>query len=603
MGAGMSDSRNPIIEIYYQNTRIGVVTAEGGENLLSVLQKNGMVTDAPCNGSQKCGKCKVLVRAPEALRINVTGVEKSLLSPGEIEEGGRLACCIMITSDMTVQIPEMAFGGYTQILTDGLSDVELSPSVRTHSLLLEKPNLEDIRSDIERLEDALSPASISQHFELYRQLPDLLRSHHFLINSRVFEDRIIALSCGEVRDTFGIAIDIGTTTLAGYLINLSNGEELETYAAMNPQRVYGSDVVSRIEYTTRDGKGLDTLTGLIRQVINRMIGFFIEKCNLKAEDIYHIVVSGNTVMTHLLCGFPVQNITESPFIPVVNRRCDFEAHELGISMSSFGIVTVMPGVSAYIGSDTVACLLSSGMFEDEDTNLLIDIGTNGEMVIGNRNRMFACSAAAGPAFEGAQLYHGMCALPGAISAFIIKSGALVASTIQGMPATGICGSGYVDAIANMRRLGMIDESGKILDKAEYVNGYKAIRVACNKEKNIYITQKDIRDIQMAKAAIAAGIEIIGQYCGVKLEDIKNVYLAGGFGNYILPENAIAIGLLPKVTAGKIKGIGNGAGAGAKMALKSARLLNDAQTVSQNVKVVELALEKSFQKIFIERMYL
>jgi uncharacterized 2Fe-2S/4Fe-4S cluster protein (DUF4445 family) len=419
------------------------------------------------------------------------------------------------------------------------------------------------------------------------------------------------------RHAYGMAFDIGTTTIVGYLLDLISGNQVSLSAMMNPQAKFGGDVVSRILHATTTPDGLKGLQDALIVALNEIIEEVSKKTGVSTEQIYEICAVGNTTMHHLLLGLRPSNLTHFPYRPVIREAFAFPAKEIGISIHPEGQFYLLPLIAGFMGSDTVGVVLSTGLHKSKSINLAIDIGTNGEIVLGNRDRVVAASCAAGPAFEGGQIQYGMSGTSGAIDAVAINNrGQVRIRTIDGFAPLGICGSGLVDAVSEMRRKKIIDQDGRLLNKGEIGNGDLASRMMkadgqamfllCegrghSHPKRILITQKDIRQLQLAKSAIWAGIQILARTIGIQLKEINEVFLAGAFGNYVKPKSAIHIGLLPCFEKTKITPVGNAAGTGAKMALLSLKERDEANRIAQKIEYIELANHPDFQNEFIKGM--
>lgn len=383
------------------------------------------------------------------------------------------------------------------------------------------------------------------------------------------------------------AIDVGTTTIAAYLLDGSNGEVLCQESMINPQKKYGADVIERCNYALQHGK--ETLSSVIRDAIQTLLKRMTEKAGGSMTDLVHIMMVGNTAMHHLFLEFPVRQLALAPYQPFESKAVSMPASECGISAHPEAVLSWLPNLGGFVGADTTGCILSSDLLNQDLMTLIIDIGTNGELVLGSKDTGFsACATAAGPAFEGARIACGMRACPGAIDHVSIENQRLCYHTIGGRPAIGICGSGLLDAVSCMLKTGLIDETGR-LEEDYYFTEY------------VYLTQKDIRELQLAKAAIAAGIDILCAKKQITAEEISQVLLAGAFGSWMDPESAFAIGLLPDIFRGKVQVIGNAAGEGAKMAVRNAVLFKQIQEAADKVDYIELASERSFQEIYVEHM--
>ncbi|HCC71147.1 MAG TPA: hypothetical protein DEQ09_08365, partial [Bacteroidales bacterium] len=390
---------------------------------------------------------------------------------------------------------------------------------------------------------------------------------------------------------YGLAIDIGTTTIVYYIIDLSTGSRIATYSEMNPQATYGSDVISRIDYCNSNKNGLVNLQLLIIDAINNQINNFSRKNGIEPDSFVRIAIAGNTTMLHLFAGANPRSIALAPFKPQFIHHCVLSATETGINCNKEAKIHLLPSVSAYIGSDIVAGIASTSISKTK-RYLYIDIGTNGEMALLRNEKIWCCATAAGPAFEGANISCGMGAFSGAICKYVDDH----IATISNIPPRGICGSGLIDIIANMLRKGIIHKDGSIDE--DILISY-AERNSINSD--ISITQQDIREIQLAKGAVAAGIDVLLDKSGYKFDDIDNLILAGGFGNYLDIENAILIGLLPSEMRGRIIQIGNAAGTGALLAVKSNWFISLLDEIIDKTSYIELSYESTFPEKFVLSM--
>lgn len=587
------------------------VKAEEGTRLLDFLRDNSIKVGSPCGGSGTCGKCRVKV---EGLKNEPAGKEKALLGDKAIDMGIRLACYNNIENDLDIYADEKAEKAL--ILTEGVKrNIHLEPLVDKEYKVLEAPQLHDQASDLERVLSAAGDIKNGLSYEMIRKLPGILRCSDFKVTFVYEGDHLISVEKGNtVGRQFGAAFDIGTTTIAAYLYDLNTGEHKDTYSVLNPQRKYGADVLSRIEYTMTGKAELYNMNFEIISCVNNILEYFAKKNGLMLEDIYTVTFAGNTTMMHFLMNMDPRNIAVAPFIPVTTSMHLAVGAEMGIQMNETGRVIIIPGVSGYIGADTVAAVLSSGMYDDKEISLMIDIGTNGEIVLGNREWLYSCSTAAGPAFEGANIRNGVGGITGAISSVKLDP-ELELTTIGNAKPIGVCGSGIVDAIAVMLAAGLIDETGRLADEDEAeslresykkrlidLEGKKAFLLVEGENGNdIAVTQKDVRELQNAKAAIAAGIKTLVKYAGISLGDVDRVYLAGGFGSFIDIDNAVGIGLLPKELQGRIKSIGNAAGSGAVEVLLSKSMLGGTERIKARIKHVELSASADFVDEYVECM--
>lgn len=598
----------------HKNNSIAEIKAESGERLLDVLQKNSVKVTSPCGGNGTCGKCRIKVGG---IKSQPSDKEKNLLGISALENGIRLACYNKIEGDIDIYADEKVEKAV--IVTEGIKrNIKLGPVIRKEYAELPVPELNDQEPDLERVLKRSGGDGTQISMKMLGKLPEVLRSSDFKVTFVYNDDSIIAVEAGNtVPIQYGIAVDIGTTTIAAYLYDLNTGRHIDTFSTMNPQRKFGADVLSRIDYTINSGTGLESMHSEIINCINGIIKDFAARNKIEISDIYAAVFAGNTTMMHFLLNMNARNIAVAPFIPVTTNLHNINAAESGIKMNDNGRVIAIPGVTGYIGADTVAAALSSGMYEDEKTSLLIDIGTNGEIVLGNREWLYSCSTAAGPAFEGANIRNGMGGVTGAVSAVKLTPRFEI-TTIGDAKPIGICGSGIVDSIAAMLSAGLIDETGRLADEDEAekleehlrsrlvdLEGKRAFMLVNTAESgnasDIAITQKDIRELQNAKAAIAAGIRTLVKYAGISFDKIDNVYLAGGFGSFIDIESAIVIGLLPSELRGRIRSIGNAAGSGAVEVLLSNEMLKMTDNIKVRIKHIELSGSAEFTDEYVECM--
>lgn len=602
------------VEIRKRDGKIST-EAPAGANLLQILRDSGISVETPCGGKGTCGKCSVRV---SGISGAATGDEKALLGDTKLAGGYRLACCCAINSDTVVYADDSV--NEAAIITDGVHrDVEVSPLVGKKYIKLDPPDLADQTPDFARLLAASGLTTGPNILPLLKRLPSLLRDSGYRVTVVETGGRLLWAEPGDTTGSlYGAAFDIGTTTVAAYLYDLRNGELKAVNSMLNPQRKYGADILSRINHTKQSEKNLIEMKELITGCINELLRRLAEEAGISCEDIYHVVFSGNTAMLHFLNGLDASALAVSPFIPVTCMQMQMSAAEGGIAINGNGLLTDIPCVSAYIGADTVAAVLSSGMYEQDDVSLLVDIGTNGEIVLGGREWLMACSTAAGPAFEGAGLRCGMGGVAGAIGSF--SGGPDYGYTVIGNKApSGICGSGIIDVIAVLLDEGIIDETGRFVsdsgeDKIQTeikgrltdIDGMKAFIIAAADDSGtgepIVITQKDIREIQNAKAAIAAGIDTLLHSSGIGYDQIDKVYLAGGFGSSIHIGSAARIGLLPESLAGKVTAIGNASGAGAAECLLSGSMLKLTESIAKKIRYVELSASTYFTEKFVDNMF-
>jgi len=519
--------------------------ADKGANLLDLLRKNGFSVTSDCGGHGTCGKCGVRVRGlPDAAGDD----EIMFLGEEKVKRGFRLSCIAAVNSDIDVYIDEAARDA--RILTVGKRrDIACDPVVK------------------KRICNNSTEVS--------------------------FCGKPICVEKGNTADMlYGTAVDIGTTTVAAYLYDLISFRCVSTASMLNPQRKYGADVISRISYSTRSDKNRREMQQEIIGCINELTDRLAKDASISPEHIYASAFAGNTTMLHFLTGLDASGIGAAPYVPAETSLQFVNAKDLQLNINPSGAGIVFPSVSAYVGGDTIACVSASGMAESEDISLLVDIGTNGEMVLGSRSWLISCSTAAGPAFEGANITWGIGGVEGAIDT-VGPGPEFKCTTVGNTEAVGICGSGIVDAVSRLLDAGIIDRTGRM-----NIDGKKEFVL---KPSKITISQKDIREIQNAKAAIAAGIEILIKESGVRISDIKKVYLAGAFASRLNIESAVNIGLLPAELKDRIETVGNAAGAGAAEALLSVKVLEGLEKLRDRIKYIELSSYSGFTDIYIKNL--
>ncbi|WP_324823319.1 ASKHA domain-containing protein [Sinanaerobacter sp. ZZT-01] len=593
--------------------------------LLETAERAGVLIDGSCAGKGTCGKCKV--RILQGKMGQLTDAEETALTDWEKEEGYRLACCIKPESDLVILVPGI-HGGSTRkkdmtILPD---DFVIEKTVVKTALQIKKASLEYQKSDADRILEALrekdksfAALKVEFHKSLLQKIPEILKEKDENITLVIRNGVALDAEPGDTQEAcYGIAFDIGTTTVVGMLWDLDKGKIAEVAARTNPQSVFGSDVISRIHYSNASADHVKDMQEKISSCFNDILTEFEEKANIKRNQVYEVTVVGNTTMSHLFLGINPASLARAPFAPVFCKAVNVLAEELEIDVNPNANVHLLPNIAGHVGSDIVAVLMASRLKEKAGCNLAIDIGTNGEILFAKDGRIVACSTAAGPAFEGAAIYQGMRAAAGAIERVTIAEGCVQLSVIDNEEPVGICGSGLIDAIAQMLDNGILDKKGRIISaeaarKADisenlierlYNDNEGGGFILYKREdgENIVLTQKDIREVQLAKGAIFAGIKIMMCELGVKPEELDSVILAGAFGNYIKKESALRIGLFPKVAPENVISIGNAAGAGACMALLSDKERRQAALFAEETEHIELASHPDFQMEFLKAMY-
>lgn len=585
-----------------------------GTLLIEACAEAGVAVHSVCGGNGKCGKC--IGRLVEGTIGSPSGVEKNFLSEEEIRRGHFLLCQRPALSDVVIAMEGIPWAeiGYVPD-KGGLGDrlTEIDPHLTTTYHVLNAPTIDDQTGDLERVLRELPEGTLADKHVLER-MPYVLRNGDFKATSVLFHGRMIAIEEGNTAsETYGIALDIGTTTVAGYLVDLFKGRVLASASSANRQMVHGADVISRISHTLEKTDGLSEMKRLVLQTIDDIVGELLKKVSVPPECIYALSFVGNTVMGHFLLGVSAAGIASAPFVPAFTSSVITRAGDLGLRRvpESAGCI-LLPNVAGYVGADTVGLILSTGIYDLPGHRLAIDVGTNGEIVLSSKGRLLTCSTAAGPAFEGGCISRGMRAEPGAI--YRVDMGEDVQVAVIGAQAPrGICGSGLIDAISEMIRLGVINSGGRIQDPSASSNLPDALRnrirpgqkgyefVLSDTINPVRLTQRDISELQLAKGAIRTGIDILLDEEGIVPGDLDEVLLAGAFGSRLRPESIMGIGLLPDIPLERIRSVGNAAGTGAIMALLSRRHFEYAVSLAGTIRHVELSMHNAFSGRFARAM--
>ncbi len=595
--------------------------APEGTTIFNAANWAGLAIDSTCGGRGTCGKCKVRVTQGNA---PIREADRKFISPSELEQGWRLSCRAVLHSDCVVDIPRLMGNPKAALLGYG-HHVILNPNVAKIYLELSEPNLEDQVSDLARIHAALDKEGYDVHsnITLWRSLPNILRGSDFQVTAVVVGDELIALEPGDTRaKNYGIAVDVGTTSVVCAIVNLNTGAVEAVKSDLNRQAPFGADVISRVSHTMMEKDGLVELQARIIETLNDLLEQLTTQSGIGRENIYEAVIVGNATMLHLLLGIDPEPISVAPFIPTISQPVSFRAADIGLRLHPEARVSTLPHLGAYVGADIVAGILATDLTRNKDgkLRLLIDVGTNGEIVLGSVNGTLTTAAPAGPAFEGAQIKNGMRASTGAIEGIQITPDGDVLLQIIGetngvrQKPIGIAGSGLVDAVAEMVRAGIVDASGRMIrvedargklpdalvERLVTIEGVRCFRLS-DEESNIVLSQQDIRALQFAKGSIAAGVEVLMQQMGVTANDLHEVLLAGSFGSYINPASARTIGLVPWVPVEKIIAVGNSAGEGAKIALLSFREREAANRIPEFIEYVELSGRGEFNDIFTDAL--
>ncbi|NQT38067.1 MAG: DUF4445 domain-containing protein [Planctomycetes bacterium] len=594
-----------------------------GTPLLEAAAGAGLTLDSPCGGEGTCGKCRVRLLGtngkpgpspPGPAELRRLGTE-------EIDEGFRLACQTPVAEPMTVEVPESSLlASHYQILSDwkGRSIDTRDPAVAKRYVEMPEPARGDDQPDLLRLQNALGPFDID--LEMARLIPGRLRENQFRGTAVTADGRLIDFEPGDTTgQCFAVAVDVGTTTLVAMLVDLSTGEELGVVSRLNPQTRFGDDVLTRILHAREKSDGLAELHGIVLDAVNEMIGELVERGDVARRHVYEVSFAGNTTMQQLLCRIDPQFLGEVPFVPGVGRSLRLAAADLGLAIHPRGVGYVLPVIGGFVGGDTVSGMLVTAMAEEEGPSLLVDIGTNGEIVLAAEGKLLAAATAAGPAFEGARIEHGMRGGHGAIEKVTIDDG-LHYSVIGGVKPIGFCGSALIDVAAELLRHKLISPEGRMtwpVDLPEDLpedlrqrvvihNDHPAFVIAGETEtgtgKPILLSQRDVRQLQLASGAIRAGIVVLLRRAGLEPADLRRVFVAGGFGNFIRRTNAQRIGLLPEqIPRDRIRYQGNASLAGARLTAMSLVARRQAEELARRTEHVDLSFDYHFQESFAEAM--
>ena len=587
-----------------------------GTTLLEAARQAGAGLNAICGGAGTCATCRVRI------------VDGRVTPPTEPEakalaEGLRLACQTRVLSDVRVDVPPASMTAPQRAQVEGRERaVEFAPPVHAFDVVADLASLSDLRSDTTRVRDALSEQHgvIADGFDAValRQLPTLLRAEDWHIRVVLRDGEVIAVAPPRT-PPLGLAVDIGTTKLAAYLVDLDTGETLGAGGKMNPQIAYGEDVMARIAYAMGGENEARKLHEVIVGGLFDLAEELCEEVGRETIGIVEAVFVGNTCMHHLVLGLPVAQLGLAPYLAAVTAPCDLKARDLGLRFAAGANVHLLPNIAGFVGADHVAMVLSTGLHDSDEISVGLDIGTNTEISLAVKGRLLSCSCASGPAFEGAHIHDGMRAAPGAIEWIRVIDGAggqadrVEYQTIDGAPPVGICGSGVLDGVAELRRIGVVRPNGAMRAKEgshprirKTANGIEFLLVPAgerNAPRDVVITRRDVNEIQLAKAAIRAGIEVLLSEAGLEAEQIERMVVAGAFGTYLDVDSALAVGMFPPIPRERFTQVGNAAGIGAKLALVSNRCRRTAEEIAQRVEYVELTTHPRFVDIYAESLML
>ena len=628
--------KKKVTVLFQPSGRRGLV--EKGKTLLQAAHELGVSIESVCGGKHTCGKCKVRIEegifeggSLKSRRENLSFFppeENKFIEEKEREKGYRLACVAKLQGDVLINVPEESRAVQQTIRKDAhQTTTKLNPGVKSYYVELTPPTLKEALGDFERLQQKLAInyglRDLTADVSSLQTLPRILRASNWKITTFVWMDReILGIQPGKVEDFYGLAVDIGTTTVAVYLCNLNNGQVVATESMMNPQVIFGEDVMTRITYAMNDqDKGLKRLQEAIIEGMNRLAQSAGRSAGIMPEEILEMVVVGNTAMHHIFLGIDPQYLGLSPFAPAVHHSLDIKARDLGLKIHPAANVHLLPIEAGFVGADNVGVLISEEPYSKEEIALIIDVGTNGELLLGNKQRLLCASCATGPAFEGAHIKFGMRAAPGTIERVRIDPDTLeVRYKVIGLEkwsdecppaeiqARGICGSGIIEVVAEMFRAGVLERNGRInnsitsgrirkTDKESEFIIARAEETAIGRE--ITISTADIRAVQLAKGALYAGAKILMKMLGVK--HLEEVILAGGFGSYLDPLRAMILGMFPDCALEKVSAVGNAAGDGACLALLNREKRTEADRMARQVEYIELTTHPDFTEEFVNAM--
>ena len=602
------------------------ITVSSGKTLLEAARENGIMVAAPCGGRGLCGGCAVRISLPESLAA--TEEDRRHLSQEQIDSGFRLACQLKVKSDLTVHLAEKAEmpGAKLELLKVESEDIEPQGVPRKILFTVGVSSLEELNIPLEdALNQAFAPGgSRPVALRVIEEFASLVGQEQKRLTLIAEKDSLIGVEPGDTTGSLlAAAVDIGTTTIALYLCDLIRGKILASSAVTNSQSSYGSDVMSRIGYCAEKPAGLEQLGRLVREDLTGLLDQACAKAGEKAEHVYRWVLVGNTTMQHLFLGLDPSTLGRAPYLPLVNGAVDFIPHSLGLPGARCARGLFLPTVAGHVGADTVAVALAARLENIDNLSLAVDLGTNGEIVLAERGRLLCCSTAAGPAFEGMRITHGMRAESGAIDRFWISSDGEPGFHVigNGRRARGICGSGLMDIAAGLLKAGIIDQSGWILPPEKIKdspgaklkkrlsrgeNGQWQFVIDEYKEKGktsrIILTQQDVRELQLASGAISSGISILLKLAGRSADQVDQLLLTGAFGHFLNPASALAIGLIRGVSLERIQSIGNAAGLGARLAAFSDEEAESACRIASRMKFVELGAHPDWNDEFSESMF-
>lgn len=602
-------------------TRRGV-RVPPGVTVFDAASWNGIAIDSTCGGHGTCHKCKVRV---EGGSVPVTRHDARTFTPAQVADGWRLGCLVHATRDLSVEVPPLTTR--PKAATVGIGrQVILRPAVQKRYVELAEPTLADQRTDLARLTDAIDDLELTADVHVLRRLPTVLREADFKVTAVVVDEDLVDVEPGDTTPSrYAIAFDLGTTTVVGTLLDVGTGTPLAVTSVLNGQQPFGGDVITRISATMMDKDALGRLQAAAGATLSDVAARVCREAGVDPTQVYEVAVAGNATMTALALGIDPEPLGVAPFVMSSAQPPTVLASDLGLSLHPRARAYFFPALGAYVGGDIVAGMLATGMDRDKRTRLFIDVGTNCEIVLSDGDTIVSTAAPAGPAFEGGAIRCGMRAADGAIEVVKVDpaaegdEAAVTLGVIGDVEPRGLCGSGLVDAVSELVRVGLLDSSGRLVPDEEALRIAPALadRMARVGEERVfllhrpepdaepaecvYLSQRDVRELQFAKAAISTGWSLLLEELGLEHRDVQQVLLAGSFGSYLSPASAVRIGLVPRLPVLRIVAAGNVAGEGAKMALLSVRERAGALALLEEVTYVELSDRPDFNDAFVEQL--
>lgn len=576
-------------------------------SLLDAARQAGVALSSACGGVGSCGQCRVVIRAGDVSPPNAE--ERIILTELDLQRGQRLACSTRVRGDVQVYVPSSSLITAQRLQLEGdVGELALDPLVRAYDVEVPSPTLDDLRADVERLAAAIPPVAgqtAGADPAVVRQISSAARAWNWRLTAFVRDAEIVAVVPFGSRPV-GLAVDLGTTKIATTLVDLASGDELAVAGALNPQIGYGEDVISRLAHARRSPDGGHALAAMVRETLDNLLGELTERAGVSRAQVADVCVVGNTAMTHLLVELPVHQLAMSPYVAATSAAIDVKARDLGLTTAPGAYVHVLPCIGGFVGADHVAMILASRLDQTALVTLGLDIGTNTEIVLARPDRglLTSVSCASGPAFEGAHISDGMRAAAGAIEAVELTATGLCLKTVDDAPAIGLCGSGIIDGVAELRRWHLINERGRFDRDHQRVrqgrHGAEFLLVPGNQsgsQRDVVITQDDINEIQLAKGAIRAGLEVLLDATDTAFEQVREVIIAGAFGSFLRVQSALDIGLLPHLPNARYRQVGNAAVVGARWALLSRQARRRAQEIASRTHYLELTTHPTFTRRF------